>query len=154
MFSCEFCEIFKNTYFHRTPPVAASEKLKVEAVVRRCSVKKVFLEIFLNSQENTCARVSFLQPQECNFIKIESLTHAFSCEFYEHPSKNTFLQNASGDCSAPVKAFNFINIGLRHWCFFMNFLKLFGTYFDALIEFSKSSPKYRRKNISLQMVVS
>ena len=29
-------------------------------VVRRCSVKKVFLEILQNSQENTCARVSFL----------------------------------------------------------------------------------------------
>ena len=24
-FSCEFCEIFKNTFFYRTPPVAASE---------------------------------------------------------------------------------------------------------------------------------
>ena len=31
-----------------------------EAVVQRCSVKKVFLEILQNSQENTCARVSFL----------------------------------------------------------------------------------------------
>ena len=31
-----------------------------KAVARRCSVKKVFLEISLNSQENTCARVSFL----------------------------------------------------------------------------------------------
>ena len=31
-----------------------------EAVVRMCSVKKVFLEISQNSQENTCARVSFL----------------------------------------------------------------------------------------------
>ena len=31
-----------------------------EAVVRRCSVGKVFLEISENSQENTCARVSFL----------------------------------------------------------------------------------------------
>ena len=27
---------------------------------RRCSIKKVFLEISQNSQENTCARVSFL----------------------------------------------------------------------------------------------
>ena len=50
VFSCEFSEIFKNTFFHRTPPVAASEKLKTEAVVQRCSVKKVFLEILLNSQ--------------------------------------------------------------------------------------------------------
>ena len=31
-----------------------------EAVAQRCSVKKVFLEISQNSQENTCARVSFL----------------------------------------------------------------------------------------------
>ena len=31
-----------------------------EAVAQRCSVEKVFLEISQNSQENTCARVSFL----------------------------------------------------------------------------------------------
>ena len=30
-----------------------------EAVVQRCSVKKVLLEISKNSQENTCARDSF-----------------------------------------------------------------------------------------------
>ena len=32
----------------------------MEAVVQKCSVKKVFLETLQNSQENTCARVSFL----------------------------------------------------------------------------------------------
>ena len=31
-----------------------------EAVIQGCSVEKVFLEISQNSQENTCARVSFL----------------------------------------------------------------------------------------------
>ena len=31
-----------------------------EAVARRCSVKKVFSETLQTSQENTCARVSFL----------------------------------------------------------------------------------------------
>ena len=31
-----------------------------EAVVQRCSVKKMLLEISQNSQENNCARVSFL----------------------------------------------------------------------------------------------
>ena len=31
----------------------------LETVVQRCSLKKVFLEISQNSQENTCARVSF-----------------------------------------------------------------------------------------------
>ena len=30
-----------------------------EAVVRRCSVKNLFLKISQNSQKNTCARVSF-----------------------------------------------------------------------------------------------
>ena len=34
--------------------------VKTEAVAPRCSVKKVLLEILQNSQENTCARVSFL----------------------------------------------------------------------------------------------
>ena len=32
----------------------------VEAVALTCSIKKVFLEILQNSQENTCARVSIL----------------------------------------------------------------------------------------------
>ena len=30
-----------------------------EAVMQRCSVKKLFLEILQNSQENTCPTVSF-----------------------------------------------------------------------------------------------
>ena len=32
----------------------------IEAVAQRCSLKKVFLEISQNSQENTCARVPFV----------------------------------------------------------------------------------------------
>ena len=39
---------------------------------RRCSIKKLFLIIFQNSQESDCARVSFLlklQVSACNFIK-------------------------------------------------------------------------------------
>ena len=50
-------------------------------VVRRCSVTKVFLEISQNSQENICARNSFL---------IKSLAQMFSCEFCE-TSINTFF---------------------------------------------------------------
>ena len=33
--------------------------LRTEAVVQRCSLEKVFLEISQDSQDNTCARVSF-----------------------------------------------------------------------------------------------
>ena len=59
---------------------------------RRCSVKKVFLEISRNSQENTCARVSFLIKLQAafNLIKKDTLVQVFSCEFYEI-SKNTFF---------------------------------------------------------------
>ena len=49
-----------------------------EAVVQRCSVKKVFLEISLDSQENSCARASIL----------ETLAQVFSCEFCEISKNN------------------------------------------------------------------
>ena len=39
--------------------VSACHCTSEEAVVRRCSAKKVFLKILQNSQENTCARASF-----------------------------------------------------------------------------------------------
>ena len=59
-----------------------------EAVVRRCSVKKVYLVISQNSQENTCARVSFLN----NFIKKET-AKVFSCEFCEISKNNFFTEH-------------------------------------------------------------
>ena len=49
----------------------------IEAVVQRCSIKKVFLEISQNSQENACARVSYFE------IKIPSMQ-----------KQNTFLHKA------------------------------------------------------------
>ena len=67
-----------------------------ELVVQRCSVKKVFLEISQNWQENTCARVSFLikvqaHAYACNLIKKEALAQMFSCQFCEI-SKNRFFK--------------------------------------------------------------
>ena len=62
-----------------------------EAVAKRCSVKKVFLEISQNSLRNTCARVSFLQALDwkaCNFIKKrDPNTQVFSSEICEIFSK-------------------------------------------------------------------
>ena len=79
--------LYLYTPFHKRSPSQA-----IEAVVQRCSVKKVLLKISQNSQENTCARASFLiklQTETCNFIIIETLPQVFSCEFYEI-SKKTF----------------------------------------------------------------
>ena len=48
--------------------------------------KKAFLKISQNSQESTCARVSFLiklQGSAFNFITKKTLAQLFSCEFCE-----------------------------------------------------------------------
>ena len=55
-------------------------------------MKKVFLEISQNSQENTCASLFFnevagLMP--ATLLQKETLAQVFSCEFCEI-SKNTF----------------------------------------------------------------
>ena len=51
-----------------------------QAVARRCSVKKVTLEIFAKFIGNIFARVSLLiklQASTCNFIKKETLDDCF-----------------------------------------------------------------------------
>ena len=63
-----------------------SREIRFRSSHQRCSIKKVFLEISQISQENTCARVSFL-------IKLRAsgnLINLFSCEFWEI-SKSTFF---------------------------------------------------------------
>ena len=84
-------------------------ELIAEAVSQRCSVKKVFLEILQNSQESTCARVSFFKKKDSGtdvflclrpatfFKKRDSSTCVFLWilqNFLEH----LFLQNTSGGC--------------------------------------------------------
>ena len=81
MMLIELC-LYQNMYlvFRIMPNDPPSINIS-EAVVQRCSVKKVFLEISQNLQENTCARVSFsikLQASAfinnfSNFIKKETL---------------------------------------------------------------------------------
>ena len=60
---------------------------------REVFCKKGVLEISQNSQENTCARVSFLlklKKRKKEILTQETLTQAFSCEFCEI-SKNTYF---------------------------------------------------------------
>ena len=49
-------------------PAYKSNTRKIISVIQRCSVKKVFLEISQNSQENTCARVSFLIKLQARWL--------------------------------------------------------------------------------------
>ena len=69
----------------------------VEAVVQRCSVKKVFMGISQNSQENTCARVSFL-------IKLQASGTVDRWFLSEH----LFLQNTSGMVFLPNFSFDLL----------------------------------------------
>ena len=81
-----------------------------EARARRCYVKKVFLKNLQISQENSCARVSFL-------IKLQArLAQVLSCEFCEFV-KNTFLYRTH-----PIAASGFINCSKNScitstWCY-------------------------------------
>ena len=74
-----------------TGVVRNTEAVHSEAVVRRYSVKKLFLKISQNSQENTCAKSLFFNKvQACNFIKKETLVQMFSFKCCQ-TSKNTFF---------------------------------------------------------------
>ena len=57
---CILCvTVYRNEEQRRLVKNIDKNREKTEAVVQRCSAKKVFLENLQNSQENTCARVSF-----------------------------------------------------------------------------------------------
>ena len=65
---------------------------KYRSSYQRYSVKKVFLDISQNSQENNCARVSFLIKLETSVVQLyycKTLAQVFSCEFCKI-FKNTF----------------------------------------------------------------
>ena len=64
----------------------------------RCSVKKVFLEISQNSQENTCARDSFLIKLQANPATLlkKSLWYRYFHVNFAKFLRTRFLQNTSG----------------------------------------------------------
>ena len=75
MFSCEFYEISHYTFTKEPFGRLLLQKYLScfsEAATKGVLCKKLFLEISQNSQENACARVSYLinlQAKACNFIK-------------------------------------------------------------------------------------
>ena len=71
------------------------QKIKHTEAVTIMFYEKSVIEISQNSQENTCARVSFLiklQVLACNLIKKETLAQVFSCEFCKMFKNNFFLR--------------------------------------------------------------
>ena len=97
---------FSNAILKNTPDIKSSCGNSFRSSHQRCSVKKVFLEISQNSQESTCARVSFL-IKLLFFLKKETLAQVFSCEFYEI-SKNTFFTEHLWTTSSVLYLFQMI----------------------------------------------
>ena len=63
-----------------------------KAVVRSCSVEKVFLEISQNLQEHTCVRLSFLSPDRLSGGNKVSFTFEQGEFQTEHQAKLIFLK--------------------------------------------------------------
>ena len=95
-----------------------NESIFTKSSHRRWFYKKMFLNISQISQENTCAKASYLRklPEACNFIKKETLAQVFSCEFCEI-FKNTFfterLQVTDSDIRMQVVVIYNLNLSSR-----------------------------------------
>ena len=90
-------------------PYNAEQKEPPEVLYR----KKVFLKIYQNSQENTCAEVSSLIKLKAwgNFMKKDTLAQVLSCECWEI-FKNTFLTEHLRTASSWVLGNVTMNLGL------------------------------------------
>ena len=115
-----------------------------------CSVKKEFLKLSQNSQENTCARVSFL-------TKVFSGTENFSVNFAKFLKTNCFHR------TPPVAAFvNFYLVPDSATCdenIFRQYLSSFSQIVDAEVRrcsieklFLKVSQNYRKKHILMSLL--
>ena len=62
-----------------------------EAVVRKCSIKRVFLNISQNSEENNCAGVSFSTKLQVDYCRKEIAARVFSYKI-----ATSFIKNISG----------------------------------------------------------
>ena len=88
--------------------------LKYRSSHQRCSIVKGVLRILQNSQENTCARVSFLLILFFNFIKKETLALVFSVNFAKF-LRTPFLQNTSWRILLEI----WVNIPKSAWLVFV-----------------------------------
>ena len=106
----------------------------LQAVTQRCSIKKVFLKISQYSQENTCAKASFLIKLQASGMKQETLEQVFSCEFCEI-SKNTFLHRTplvAASVSSPKTGYKF-PLPMLGWSFSPTVVVVVSSCFCAIL---------------------
>ena len=120
-----------------------------EAGAQRCSVKMVFLEISQSSQENTCARVSFLIKLQVmlqfrdvlvekkvtlswlvnsDMVKPDNFGHLHLVHQFTVPLKNSFLiKHLLNDCLYTNAVYSQKNISNWILFFTFNLKKTFGS---------------------------
>ena len=98
LYSLHDCTFNIEKYINATKPS--------EVVVRRCSTEKVVLKISQNSQENTCVRLSFLQPPACNFKKRDSGTGVYLWILRKF-QEQLFCRTSPGDCFFHANVFQY-----------------------------------------------
>ena len=116
-------------------------QLTLKAVTQRCSVKKVFLEISQNSQENTCARVSLLinlQAEVCNFIKKDTLALVFSSEFCKISKNTLYYKTPLVAASVNILLVVYIDYSIFTY---KSFLFQFSGVYNSLLSIRNSSMK-------------
>ena len=131
-------------------------------------MKKVFLEISQNSQENTCARVSFLiklKTSACNFIKKETLAQVFSCEFCEISNNTLFTEHLWTTASAFRKRYSYftqlklesansatITYGLKKYENISNRKKLYNVLIAVIFSYAGKDSIYHDSNTKIQLL--
>ena len=79
VFSCEFCEISKNTFSYRAPLVAASGSSGPEMFCKICALSNFAKSTGKHLRQSLLLyKIAGLRPQACNFIKKETLAKVFS----------------------------------------------------------------------------
>ena len=95
VFSCQFCEIFKNIFSYRTSPVAAFLNASTATMTLQLSKINVIIKIhYFQIISYRVLEAATPVPESLFVIKL-TLTQVFSCEFSEI-FKNTFFKNTSG----------------------------------------------------------
>ena len=93
----KFLNWFRNNVWNRFV-------LPLEVVARSGSVKKLFLKISQNSQENNCARVSFFNKtaglRPATLLKKETLAQVFSRKFCEIFKNTFFIKHLQWDAAS------------------------------------------------------
>ena len=104
------------------------ESFLIRSRHQRCSIKNLFLKTSQYSQENTCARASFLlklYASTCNFIKKETLAQVFSSKFCRIFKNILFIEYShTGDCLCVVTGITCVPSLVAYWRFTITAKKL------------------------------